>query len=459
MIKKVSFNAIIVIIFCLALGAGIFYVHNLKNNQQTPRAYLPADTRWYAEFDLKNNPWHNLNEEEKKFFYQQKIVPEIEEKFWPLIDMVATINTPEGVVWLLETKNSKQLLIELSKNFKSALLEPRLIGLAKQKKSLELIKNNTNFPLSTATKLITNNFLSNITLNLYFSAYQAPKINDFLPFEIGEQKNNIFLSLNKKDDCWQYELNTVVDEKINDSKFDSQFKNWPSEENKIIKNIWQADGALLVAVPNLAQFWPSENIIRDEFKKIFNNNYLNITTNKFDKNIISGAALIWLEKKPTAKDNNWLLVTQVNDLKEKITPIKELASILLAYTYPEEQVKKLPDGSTAINLVANNKKYSFQTSTNKLYELVDTPAGAWALASSGDYLMLTNKASLLDKILILEKTNQNPTALEQEQCFFAEGQEFIKIKLSELELKLPGQFLSANIENNNGQLKIKGCLK
>ncbi|HPI67347.1 MAG TPA: hypothetical protein PKZ16_02290 [bacterium] len=461
MIKKINFNSIVVIVFCLALAAGLFYFHNLKNNQKTCRAYLSDETRWYAEFSLKNTTWSNLNKEEKNFFYQQKIMPELEEKFWPLIDLVATVNTPEGVVWLLETKNSKKILAELPKKFKSVLLESDLVGLANNEKSLELIKKSGATPPGDVSKLITNNFLPTATLNFYFSSHQAPKISAWLPFEIGEQKKYVFLSLNKKDVFWQYELNTKIGEKkTTNSKFNSQFKNWQDEENKISKNIFlQNDGVLLIAVANLAELWPIENDFGNEFKKTINNKYPDIDINNFDKNLINGPALMLLEKKPTANSNNWLLAVQVKDAKEKINILKELLSKILAYTYPEEQIKKLPDGSTAINLVANNKKYSFQASTNGLYETTETPEGVWAVMQNGNYLLLTNKAALLDKILISEKNNQVLTILEQPPCFFATGQEFMKVNLAALELKLPNQFLSANLENNNGQLKIRGCLK
>lgn len=464
--RKINLNSLIVVILCLALGAGLFYFYQQRANKKMLRPYLPANALWYVEFDFKKILWDNLTTTEKNFFYQQKFLPNLEEKIWPAVDNVATINNAEGQTsWLIYTKNGKWLFNLLPKNFKRVLLSPRLIGLAEEEKALNQIKTNSSSPMNEIQRLINTNFSDNFALNFYFSAAEVDKklaSIKSLPFKLAGENEAVFISLNKKVDFWQYEFTSKKSgAEIKLPRFKKEIKNLTTPENAVVKKMLTNNNGFVIALADLSAAWQSSATLFTNSKAALIKKYPEL--NDLPTELLTGSVWFLSEKELTKLNNNWLLAIKTNLEPEKLLTAKEkiekIISNILARTYPKEEIKKLPDGTQVINLIARNQNFLFQKSAAGDYEVIETPEDSWLVAVKDDYFIITKNKNLIENILSTATTSKESFIFSAEECSFAEGQELMSINLKELKINLPGQFLSANIENNNGQIKIRGCLR
>jgi len=453
----------LIIFFILVLGVGFFYVTGRKakvSNNLT--VYLPKETVLYLEYNLADEKLAALNENGfssantwQSFWTALEIT-----KGWP-VDLlkeikkigyaIAEIDGRQKSFWLLEVNNVRRAYSFLPANYASNIMDAEMMVLAKDKKDLNLISNDF-LELEEARAKILEKFSLDNFLNVYLAPEFYKKHLTGLGFNFFNKLNltaPIFLGLKLGNGQLVFNLETLTNEKeLNNFKNDDQNIAPLDSFEDLFMVLKLSDSRAVLDI-----------LIGSEFL-----NKQTISNNLADT--FSGPAVFFgqTKTKKIAPKNIFQLnsyyygfaikLSVDQPANEQVNLIKEVIKKNLAFNYPQERIKKLPDGTRMTELVTDENVFEFKPAG--ALEYVDYSGLNLVLAVKDGYLILSNNRSLLENILALN-INDDKT----EACLDFSGQEVVYLKTGQLEnslLNLVGSIMF-DVKQSGEELKIEGCLE
>lgn len=460
----------LIIFFILITGLGFFYVVSKKTKTNSNlMIFVPKETVLYLEYNLTDKNLMELDKDNfsspgpwQKIWQKLKVVENWPRNFQNEIKKIGYAivkdNNQEKKIWLVEVNNVRRAHSFLPEGYADRILTAEVMALAKDKKELTLVESNNFSKQSEAVTEILENFSADNFLNVYLSPdyYKKYLTNQGLDFL---NKLNltrpIFLGLKVNNQQLVFDLDILTQEKEL-SNFENDDKNIaPLNSFKDLFLVLKlADGQEILDLLTTSELL-NQQTISDDLKTIFRRPvvfFSQIKKNKIAfKNITQsesynyGLAVKLLVNKP--------VIEQVNLFKDALKKI-------LAFRYPQEKTKKLPDGTKMTELVADKSVFEFKQ--DGALEYVDYPGVNLTLAIKDGYLILSNNQDLLKDIvgtgLKSIPTNQNNLP---EKCLDFSGQEIIFLNTGMLENSLLNltDSIAADVKQDGENVEIKGCIK
>lgn len=420
---KKNFLLSFIILIILLVGVGFFYfIFSKTKSNSNLTTFLPEETIIYIQYNLqeknllilkeKNNlnflSWQKTEQELKIFdILPQEIKKEIKTIGYVLINK----NNQQQEMWLLETNNIKKILLSLDKDYYSSVLTGGIVAVAKEKETLNSLKfsgyNNLNKDLADVLK----KFSADNFLNIYLGSeylQSLPQDNIFLFLKNLDLKKPIFFGLGVADENIFFKSESMARENNKQLFIADGLQPIDSQQNLffIFKS---ANGQEFLSSLSELNFLPKINL--EQIKNIFQNNILFFTESKNNK--------ILFQDFFNLKKYNYGLALHIGDNQNEAEIIKLTEDILkniLAFNYPQRKSINLPDGSTAVELIADSSVFEFKK--DEQLETLNYNKINVSLAIKYNYLFITNNFDLLKNILAQQENNKKKNINTKGQEFF-----------------------------------------
>lgn len=482
MLKKI-YLIILLILLVIAAGIVYFYLKNYKVPEKLT-AYLPRATGFYAEFNLKDKNLtdfkaNNLRGQARfeGLITKTKFFGELSNYLLQETEQVAVLKFKEKdnwpVVWLVKSPNVKRLSALLPADYYSSILNNQTLAISKDRQSLKLLKEVS--PLTEHTKEqreILEKFSDNNFINIYLSSeyleYLSSQPDPIYVLVLNNLKLDLnkpaFLGLKAANNYLVYDFQSKSSQENSQSSLDDEIKN-------ILSNFTNENLFLTFLVPGLNDIlmdWDKE-IISAEKKQEWSKKYefqwdeveelLNIPTIIF---VQSKTPKIEKEEILTLDSYNYGLVLKTNwpaaEMLKKIELIKKVVKNILAFKYPSEKIKRLPDGTKSTELVAEPKQFKFTKENNLDFIQVDN--FHFALGYQNNYLIMGNNKELLKNVLenLSQAANGNNIPCPNE--ILSTGQELALINGRQLVEGLLSYVDETiiKIKQDGQDINLNGCL-
>lgn len=505
--KKVFTIIIILILLVIVTGVIYLYSRNLKVPEKLT-AHMPRETVFYVEFNLRDEKLAKVykNNFRAKIRFESLINESI--FFGPLseyliqeADQVALLvikhNNNWHKVWLVKADNIYRLNALLPVNFYSSILNAKTIALSPKRDVLKLIKEvNPLVEHSQEQREILNKFSSDNFINIYLTGEYIEFLADKPDLAYQLILNNLnlnyeqpaFLGLAAQENQIVYEFSA----KSRPSRMTGEdYKYFPPEaparppgvDQPLADKDNDKDIPLNLPINNLFLTFVSANLkdIFDELaEEILNQDKKQEWSEKYEfewqeiEDLLNHPGVIFAQSKNakvSAQDifdldkyNYGLMIRtdfDENEMLEKIEQIKKVVKNILAFRYPSEKVKILPDKTKSIELVADARQFSFEKEDN--LEYYESQNFNFVVGYRNGYLILGNNRDLIKKILHSQVSGEESGIPRDklERCPVLTGQELAIINSSQLVEGLLSYIdqVVINFVQEGEKVELRGCLR
>jgi len=494
---------IFILIFLISLLAGVgifyFYLKNIKINQSIIN-YIPEQTIFYADFDLKNKELLDFYENNFRgktrfelllknsnlFGELSKYLINKSNKISLLIVNYENNSEPlEEKIWIISSNNIHELHALMPKDFNVSILNSKTIALSKSKTALRLIKKIDDLQKSTQTKAlrkkISNNFSDKNFLNIYLSGKYLQNNSEnsdtifnliFNPEYSGlnlDFEQDSFLNLETDQNKIIYNFNSVAKDKSHPEYSGLGAKKFNKQEDLLqFTDLKNNEIFATFFSPDLQNIFDSliNKSVSEEQKNIWIKKY-NLDFENINK-ILNNSGIFLMQNRNNKIDNedlfnfdkyNYALIIKTNfnpeysgeKIKEQKENIKQIIKNILAFKNPVEQEKILPDKTKSIELIANPESITFIQENN--LEILNIENFNFVITIYENYLILGNSKKLIQEILASEQTNFI-------NCDFLTGNEALIMNTNKLTSGILSFIdkLIINFEQKNEKINLNGCL-
>lgn len=495
---KLSFSAkirvmekknILIIFFLILLLAGVgifyFYLKNIKVNQDII-SYVPENAIFYAELDLQNKELKNFYAQNfrgktrlelllKNSNFFGKLSKYLINKSNKISLVIVEMENKLNKIWIINSDNIHELHALMPKGFNVSILNSKTIVLSENKDVLKLIKKineseekSKPIPVSELHKKIAKNFSNKNFFNIYFNAqYFKNKINsDDVIFPLILNNLNLdfnepaFLNLKAEQNKIVYNFNALAKEKTDIKKFNI------TENLGQLVNLENKDIFATFFVSNLKdtfEFLTLDFLISEQ-KKVWEKKY-NLDEKKI-REITDYSAIFLAQSRNDRLDNkdvldldkyNYAFILKTNNNTEKVNEykeyIKQLIKNIVAFKNPIEKIKKLPDDSESIELIADVNSIDFVSENN--LEILDTKNFNFVLTINENNLIFGNSKKLIEQI-----EQKSSMQSKEPTCEFLTGSEALIMNTNKLTSGVLSfaDKLILNFEQKGKKINLQGCL-
>ena len=499
MSKGNKVTAIIIFLF-LALTASLFYIY-LKNfkTPQNLTYYMPQETIFYAEFNLKdknlpkvyeNNPRikNRIGKLIQESGFYGELSPYLIDQANKVALLVVDYDNNWHKVWLVNSDNIHYLSALLPVDFYVSILNSRTIALSKNRDSLKLVKEVD--PLTEYTrqqKEVLNKFSFNNFINIYLagsylkflSKKNDPAFNLILNNLNLDYDQPAFLGLGIKEGKMVYSFfakTRLVSDRQNQKEVARQYLK--GDDKNILKFFPVDDLFLIFISPNLKDvFGELERLITENQKEEWVQKY-EFSWDEIESLLDHPGAIFVQGKDAKVSSKKIFNLSQYNyglmiktdlDKEEalgKIERIKKVVKNILAFKHPVEKAKLLPDGSQSIELVADTDEFSFNKDGN--VEYYESQGFSFAMGCENGFLILGNSKNLVQQLLNIQLNNKDEKAAYSpvfwdgfEKCQLPFGQEMAVINSDQLTRGLLSYIdqVIISVVQEKDEVKLEGCLR
>jgi len=187
------------------------------------------------------------------------------------------------------------------------------------------------------------------------------------------------------------------------------------------------------ALSNIKQILPDQGKILDQNL----NYYQNLFKFNWENDILE---LLNTKAQLIVNEKNYVLVldkTQINDFVANISQLQNIIKHYLAYKYPNEVVKQLPDGTYITQIVKNIDDLEFKTEkiNSQEFKFVNKKDLEFAIYQQNELFYLTNSKDLLKNIINQENVidlNQESSCFQENKTNFSQNIIFSVNKIEQL---------------------------
>jgi len=463
----------IIIFLLITIGLGFFYVIvRNDSNYVNLISFLPNEANVLVQYDLAKIKTLEAAKENNSLSLWQKIISsfnifpnwssDLQKEIKKIGYVIVENESGRHFFWLIEVKNVRRAYAFLPDGYANKILNASVIALAKDKNDLSLAGtglksvnyNGLQIKDETLEKFYSDNFF-----NVYLSSDYTKKYFGNLKFDFWQDfnfSNPVIFGLHFDDNQIVFNLETASKEKVSDD-----FK----KEDQIFAPLNQS------LLSNLFLVLKSSDS-QDFFDILSNNGFLNKDTLTEVKDIFQGPVVFFSQIKNVVGTDLKPVLTLKDAIKlnsydyglafklsknkteaEELDIAKAIIKKVLSLKYPDKKTKKLQDGSTMTELVADENIFEFKA--DGILEYVDNKNVNLALAVKDGYLILTNSQDLLKNIMTLSESDK------ENSCWSFDSQEIIYLKTKQLEngwLNLMGN-IKANVRQEGDRLEIGGCIE
>ncbi len=457
-ITIISFLLGLIIIF----GLIFVYFKNQKSNENLSR-FMPKNAQVFAEFNLAVNTLSPAQQNKfKQLTDNLGLLAELPEQIKQAARKIVYLKLENGrTVFLINSQSIRQLISDLPPGFFTFMANPELLMLAKnQSDLLGLSASNAILYQTAVEKETLANFNAENLLNIYFSPTLLKNTLSNSDSALGVILNQAattasapaFLGLRAEKNFFNLQLKSNLLPHFN--------SNSTSELKKFLPLLTSPDGWFKLALTNgqemAATIWQNFSAAEKEnwqqqyefawpdLLEIFNTPTLIILQNKS----LTAANLALATKYAFVFD----FAGKEKIGLEKIKLVKKIITNLLAFSYPSEKNKRLPDGTLIKELIADPSQFKFEQ--DQKIEFVSEQNFNFALGQKDGFLFLGNSLQLIKNLMA--ETGKTARALGA--CSLPNGEVLI-INGQKTTDKILGLFDKIVLSSQPGHdSEIFGCL-
>lgn len=478
--KKNLILIILLIIILVGMGTFYFYLKNFKVSNDLTH-YMPRETELYIEYNLTDKGLENFKANNFRGKVRwEKLISDSDffgdlskgliQESNRIVLLIINYQDEQHKAWLVNADNIHKFHALLPKGYYESILDSKTIVLSKNREVLKLIQEvGALTEHSSNQRDILNKFSDDNFMNIYMSGSHAESLSTRSDPTYSLVLNNLdldynqpsFLGLSTNESKIIYNFYGTT----NESKNYSTFKDVETRHRLVSDNVFlQYHVANTKDVYNeIISAWPKNKPAspvgrQQEWSEKYEFEFKDI------EKILDSPGVIFLANKSGQIDideilnfekYNYALQVQTKIDQNKINEIKQVVKNILAFKYPSESIKKLPDGTESTELVADPERFNFSRRDEalpRLIEFIQEGTFKFVIASGKDYLIIGNSLNLIEDILSSEST--------EIACKTFTGNELAIINSNQLVQGLLSYADKAiiNIEYNKKEIELKGCL-